>query len=486
MGLKAVRGRHWAFLSAGISGRPLVGHLVRLGFPDSPLDGDTAVAVGRLQGTEERHGEALANGLRFLVAAYLWANLVGPLAGRQERLVVEALALAVYSLYAICLFVFLRSGPYRTEIAYVSVTLDATVTALYMMGLTDGLSRLTPASALFMLVLGIASAALRHRPALVLYAGLVNILLAAAVGLQTLQFYSGVSQQTRQFRYFSLAELAQRSVFLLAITVLLAYTARVTRRMIRRASIAAHERLREAVRLNAELEERVAQRTGELQSALAQRAVLDERARIAREMHDGLAKSLSGLGLEAATLARMQSDGDSPARAKALYVADLARHLASQAREMIYDFRATSAAGTFLDQIRHQLTQWQAATGIQARLEAPRNPGVLPLRLEYDVLRVVEEALTNVQRHARAREVAVQVAIEGDDLRITVRDDGQGFGCDDWQTLVQEGRFGLLGMRERAQRVGGDLHVESKPGIGTSIRLRVPLVQEGRESIPGS
>ncbi|HLH25338.1 MAG TPA: DUF4118 domain-containing protein [Chloroflexota bacterium] len=222
--------------------------------------------------------------------------------------------------------------------------------------------------------------------------------------------------------------------------------------------------------------EAAAERVRELERAQARQALAAERARIAREMHDGLAKSLAGLALEARALERLLSNTDSPARARAAYVAELGQHLAQEAREIIYDVRVKTGTGALVEQLRLLLADWQAHTGIATELTVHGEVPSVPLLTEYEVLRIVEEALTNTARHASATRVAVTVDATADELVITVSDDGDGFPWQaDWQRLARSGHFGLLGMRERAVHLSGSLDVTSAPAQGTCIRLRLPL-----------
>jgi signal transduction histidine kinase len=234
------------------------------------------------------------------------------------------------------------------------------------------------------------------------------------------------------------------------------------------------ENLRQA-RLQAEA---AAERVRDLERAQARQALAAERARIAREMHDGLAKSLTGLALEARTLEHLLSGSSGSASGKAAYLAELAQHLAQEAREVIYDVRVKTGTGDLVEQLRLLLLDWAANSGIEATLVLDREVAPIPLLVEYEVLRIVEEAVTNTQRHARATRVTVQVVPATEGLAIMVSDDGIGFAWQsDWQQLTRSGHFGLLGMRERALHLGGILDVESAPHQGTCIRVRVPATQ---------
>ncbi len=98
----------------------------------------------------------------------------------------------------------------------------------------------------------------------------------------------------------------------------------------------------------------------------------------------------------------------------------------------------------------------------------------LPLRVEAELFRIAQEALTNVRRHARATEATLTLRAGGGAVRLTIRDDGRGFD----PRAVGAGHYGILGMRERAKLLGGGLRIASRPGGGTTIRVTVPLPEE--------
>jgi signal transduction histidine kinase len=222
--------------------------------------------------------------------------------------------------------------------------------------------------------------------------------------------------------------------------------------------------------------EHAAERIRELERAQAREALVTERARIAREMHDGLAKSLTGLTLEARALEQLLGTTGHPATAKAAYLADLGQHLAQEAREVIYDVRAKTGTGDLVTQLRLLLADWQASSGIPSTLSVHAELASVSLLTEYEVLRIVEEALSNVQRHAQATRVTIDVAKGQSGAEIVVSDNGVGFPWQhNWRVLARDGHFGLLGMRERTAHLGGTLDVESAPGTGTHVRLRMPI-----------
>jgi signal transduction histidine kinase len=117
---------------------------------------------------------------------------------------------------------------------------------------------------------------------------------------------------------------------------------------------------------------------------------------------------------------------------------------------------------------------WTAGTGINASVNATHPSGPLSKDVEQDVFRIAQEAVTNVVKHAGAKKIAVNLDIQPRKLNLTIADDGCGF--DEGQAFASaRGHFGLLGMRERAKRMRGELRLESKAGRGTTVEVEVPL-----------
>jgi signal transduction histidine kinase len=120
-----------------------------------------------------------------------------------------------------------------------------------------------------------------------------------------------------------------------------------------------------------------------------------------------------------------------------------------------------------------------AGTNISAQVSVAGTSAELPARIENDLLRVGQEALTNAVRHAGARTVRVRLEYGGAQVSLRIEDDGRGFDVDTNGAATNGGGFGLRGMRERVEQVGGTLSVESLPGRGTQITATVPLDEDG-------
>lgn len=256
------------------------------------------------------------------------------------------------------------------------------------------------------------------------------------------------------------------------------------------------ERMRENLRhliaeigeANARLEARVAERTRELNDAnerLREReearaqllrkvisAQEDERKRIARELHDETSQGLAvlAMGLEAAQDALRAGKAARLDEVKAVAVRTL-----EDVHRLILDLRPSVLDDLgLLSAIRWYGDRTLATRGISVRYEFG-DVRRLPPEMETALFRVCQEAMSNVARHAQATAVLVQVGVEGDEVVIDIEDDGKGF--DPASASRREGRrpWGLMGIGERAEILGGTARIDSEPGQGTRVALRIPL-----------
>ncbi|MFN3179086.1 MAG: sensor histidine kinase [Thermus sp.] len=204
-----------------------------------------------------------------------------------------------------------------------------------------------------------------------------------------------------------------------------------------------------------------AQERSQLLKALIQ-AQEAERARIARDLHDQIGQILTGidLGLKAVKEGRLEAVPTLQELVRTA-IQDV-RHLSRSLRPSALDTLGLEAA------LKRMAEEFQERTGIRANLLC-RLRGRLPETHETALYRVVQEALTNVARHAQARQVSVVLQQEGDEISLVVEDDGQGF-----PPQAQPG-LGILGMRERIELLGGRFQMESLSGLGTTLYARIPL-----------
>ncbi|MBI5480269.1 MAG: sensor histidine kinase, partial [Deltaproteobacteria bacterium] len=195
----------------------------------------------------------------------------------------------------------------------------------------------------------------------------------------------------------------------------------------------------------------------------------EERRRIARDLHDSVGQRLTALRLEL-ELARVR--GDAPARLPD--VAHLCDEALQDLRRVVNDLRPPELDSADLTEIlRGYAERFEVRTGIATSFRC-QGPVAPPEKVATCLLRVLQEALTNVSRHAGAREVAVIVAATERSLTLEVADDGCGY--DPWASSPGAG---LRGIRERCAFLGGDMEVESSPGEGTRLRIRLPLAEHG-------
>jgi signal transduction histidine kinase len=223
---------------------------------------------------------------------------------------------------------------------------------------------------------------------------------------------------------------------------------------------------------------RVVERQARVEEGLAAAALTaatsEERSRVAREMHDSLAKTLHGISLTATALAKRVERDPAAAAADARVLSDASERAAEEARELITDLRADQLESSLEDAVREYAASWSRATGTPVSVDADgvqaRSPAV-----RYELFRILREALENVRRHARARSVRVQLESPGGGLRLSVSDDGVGTRTGhDLSELEPAGHFGLIGIAERARRLGGSAELAGAPGRGTTVIVTVP------------
>jgi signal transduction histidine kinase len=207
-------------------------------------------------------------------------------------------------------------------------------------------------------------------------------------------------------------------------------------------------------------------------------AMFQERDRVARELHDSLGQVLGFVKMQAGSARALLARNQVPeADACLARLAAVAQDAHADVREYILGARAgMSAGGGFLPALEDYLRRFRENYGIAARLDvaAELSAQALEPTVEAQLLRIIQEALTNVRKHARARGVDIRLGVSNGRAEAVVRDDGAGFEAAALESA--EGQtFGLRFMRERAEEVGGAVQVRSAPGQGTQIIISVPL-----------
>jgi NarL family two-component system sensor histidine kinase YdfH len=198
-----------------------------------------------------------------------------------------------------------------------------------------------------------------------------------------------------------------------------------------------------------------------------------ERERMARELHDTLAQGVAGLilQLEAAD-GHLEHGNSARAHAVVQQAMQRARTTLDEARRAIQALRpAALEEGDLVDALKREADQFTTTTGTPATLDIDGGLPELTVDIAQNVLRIVQESLTNVARHADASHVLVRLTERDGFLQVMIQDDGVGF--DPVEAQGQPDKFGLAGMEERAQRIGGVLMVESAAGKGATVTLQV-------------
>ena len=206
----------------------------------------------------------------------------------------------------------------------------------------------------------------------------------------------------------------------------------------------------------------------------ARLGAVEERNRLAREIHDTLAQGLTATGLQIESAEALIETDANPERvlgalSRAL---DLTRSNLEEARRSVLDLRAAPLEGRSLpDALKSLVDRWEEETGVATRFQAVNAGRPLPPRVEVALYRVCQEALNNVASHAAANRVTIRLVSTPEAVSLSVRDDGRGFD----PAGVGEDRHGLVGMGERVEMLGGRIEVSSRPGEGTGVEVTVPL-----------
>jgi two-component system NarL family sensor kinase len=204
---------------------------------------------------------------------------------------------------------------------------------------------------------------------------------------------------------------------------------------------------------------------------------IEERNRLAREIHDTLAQGLAAIALQLETADALLEAGTRPDTAHQTVQQALAltRKNLDEARRSVMDLRAAPLEGRSLgDALTALAEEWAGKNDLSLKLRLTGESHPLPMRIESGLYRIAQEALTNVVRHAQAQELSVELVVTPDRARLVIGDDGRGFDVDH----IPKGRYGLIGMNERARLLGGQLEVQSCPGEGTCIEVVVSLEDE--------
>ena len=211
------------------------------------------------------------------------------------------------------------------------------------------------------------------------------------------------------------------------------------------------------------------------------RAVLGERSRIAREVHDTLAQGYVGISVQLEVLSELLRHDKKEAAARQLdSTRGLVREGLAEARQSIWALRSQDSAENTLPVKIRRVTEQASGHGIESRFSLFGAYRPMPAEIEREFLRVAQEAIHNVKKHAEAKRLFVQLEYGPVDVALEVRDDGRGFNAKEMPD-VTPGHYGLTGMRERAAAIAGVLEVTSEQGGGTTVRLQVSAPRDSKE-----
>jgi two-component system, NarL family, sensor kinase len=223
---------------------------------------------------------------------------------------------------------------------------------------------------------------------------------------------------------------------------------------------------------------------GELVSIAVERARLfdksvelgavEERNRLARELHDTLAQGLAAIALKLETADALLEAGAriDKVRDAVQQALGAARTNLEEARRSVLDLRAAPLEGKTLVEALQELAVECARKGrLEVQFDHVDASHPLPARVEIGIYRITQEALTNVYRHAHAEQASVQLIVMPQQIELTITDDGVGFD----PTKIPDGHYGLIGINERVRLLGGQVMVNSCPGEGTSLEIKIPL-----------
>ncbi len=204
-------------------------------------------------------------------------------------------------------------------------------------------------------------------------------------------------------------------------------------------------------------------------------AIAAERKRIARELHDTLAQGFTAILLQIENTKALLSGQEKAALATLDRARDLARESLSEARRAVWTMRPRALEGSDLPTaLEWLLRQMAAGSGVTTEFTTRGATRALTVEIETNLLRIIQEAVTNALHHARARTIRVHLAFADELVNVSVEDDGRGFSQRD--TRNGDG-FGLISMRERAESLSGKLLISSHPARGTRILVKIPVAK---------
>ncbi|MGB5933315.1 MAG: GAF domain-containing sensor histidine kinase [Anaerolineae bacterium] len=208
-----------------------------------------------------------------------------------------------------------------------------------------------------------------------------------------------------------------------------------------------------------------------------ERGYLWERKRLAQEIHDGLIQELTAVFLQLEIYERLKDRDSEKAEEQLGRTKQQVKASLQGLRRLLFDLRAADVGEVSLKHIlERSVNEFERATGIATTLKVTGQERELPPQTKGNLIAIAEESLANAKKHSGAKHVLVHLNYEPEEVELSVADDGRGFN---WQEAIQrawtEKKFGLMGMQERAHILGGNLEIESVPGGGSTVKVRVPV-----------
>ncbi|MDG0808560.1 sensor histidine kinase [Cohnella rhizosphaerae] len=222
--------------------------------------------------------------------------------------------------------------------------------------------------------------------------------------------------------------------------------------------------------------QRLSTNNTELAAKARMSAVVEERQRLARELHDAVSQQLFAISMTATAVGRTMDQDFERARRQIALIEEMSSVAQSEMRALLLHLRPVHLEGKRLSQAVPELVkEMQAKVDIDISLDMDED---LPLNkgIENHLFRMVQEALSNTLRHARANKMDIALHRRGDTVRLAIRDDGVGFDLQE----KKHASYGIVSMEERVNELGGSLNIASAPGKGTRIEIRVPIMTEER------
>ncbi len=202
----------------------------------------------------------------------------------------------------------------------------------------------------------------------------------------------------------------------------------------------------------------------------------EERRRVARDIHDGPAQLLANIVMRSEFCLKMMEVDQTKVRDELYALQDMVRQSLQDVRKIIFDLRPMVLDDLGLvPAVKRYVEDFQSQYGLPVELVIIGSPRRFSMAVEVAIFRVVQECLSNIRKHAKARQVMIKLEILNNKINAVVKDDGAGFNLQHFMNSAGKEGFGLIGMRERVQILNGELIIHSSPGQGTTISVSVPF-----------